>query len=299
MRRSSRYRNDHHLIPLRGETAAAQNVSALNAELATLANDIAQKQSVLDQVQSMQGAGGDVSSVAPLLNSPLVSSLIDREAGLANNEAELKSQYGSAHPQVIAATARTAQMRAQVRSEVNRAVAGLGRELAALNQRKAMLTSQMSANQSQVGEQGTDDVGLQALESNATSARTVYQSATTRLREIEAEGGMAQSDANLASEAIVPDKPDYPHKTVMLAGAFLGSIGLGTMLAFGAGAALPGVSRRRSFGGRDRVAHAGRFPPARRQDAPRGYGIGHSLVAPGRVAAFGAHQHDERGSHAP
>jgi succinoglycan biosynthesis transport protein ExoP len=238
----SRYRNEHHLIPLRGETAAAQNVSALNAELATLANDIAQKQSTRDQVQNMLHDGGDVSSVAPLLNSPLVTGLIDRESGLANNEAELKSQYGSAHPLVVAATARVAQMRGQVRSEVSRAVAGLNREVAALNQRKAMLSAQMAADQSKVGEQGADDVGLQALESNALSARNVYQSGTTRLREIEAEGGMAQSDASLASEAIVPDKPDFPHKAVMLAGAFLGSLGLGTMLAFGLGL-LSGVFR--------------------------------------------------------
>jgi succinoglycan biosynthesis transport protein ExoP len=238
----SKYRNEHHLIPLRGETTAAQNVSALNAELATLDNEIAGKQSTLDQVQSMQSAGGDVTAVAPLLNSPLISSLIDREAGLANNEAELKSQYGSAYPGVEAAKARTAQMRGQIHSEVNKAVAGLSRELAALNQRKAMLTTQMNSNQSNVGQQGNDDVGLQALDSNATSARNVYLSATTRLREIEAEQGMAQSDASLATEAIVPDKPDYPHKGVMLAGAFLGSLGLGTMLAFGAGL-LSGVFR--------------------------------------------------------
>jgi uncharacterized protein involved in exopolysaccharide biosynthesis/Mrp family chromosome partitioning ATPase len=238
----SKYRNEHHLIPLRGETTAAQNVSALNAELATLDNEIAGKQSTLDQVQSMQSAGGDVTAVAPLLNSPLISSLIDREAGLANNEAELKSQYGSAYPGVEAAKARTAQMRAQIHGEVSKAVAGLSRELAALNQRKAMLTTQMNANQSNVGQQGNDDVGLQALDSNATSARNVYLSATTRLREIEAEQGMAQSDASLATEAIVPDRPDYPHKAVMLAGAFLGSLGLGTILAFGAGL-LSGVFR--------------------------------------------------------
>ena len=238
----SKYRNEHHLIPLRGETTAAQNVSALNAELATLDNEIAGKQSTLDQVQSMQSAGGDVTAVAPLLNSPLISSLIDREAGLANNEAELKSQYGSAYPGVEAAKARTSQMRGQIHSEVNKAVAGLSRELAALNQRKAMLTQQMNSNQSNVGQQGNDDVGLQALDSNATSARNVYLSATTRLREIEAEQGMAQSDASLATEAIIPDKPDYPHRAVMLAGAFLGSLGLGTILAFGAGL-LSGVFR--------------------------------------------------------
>ena len=239
---AAKYRVDHHLIPLRGETTAVQSATAINAELATLANEIAQKQSTLDQVASMQSTGGDATSVAPLLNSPLISSLIDRQAQLENNEAELKSQYGSAYPGVQSARARTAQARAQVRSEISKAVTGLGREVAALNQRKVMLTQQLNANQSNVGQQGTDDVGLQALESNATSARNVYQSATTRLREIEAEQGMAQSDATLATEAIVPDKPDFPHKTVMLAGAFLGSLGLGTIAAFAMGL-LSGVFR--------------------------------------------------------
>ena len=239
---AAKYRVDHHLIPLRGETTAVQSATAINAELATLANEIAQKQSTLDQVASMQSTGGDATSVAPLLNSPLISSLIDRQAQLENNEAELKSQYGSAYPGVQSARARTSQARAQVRSEISKAVTGLGREVAALNQRKVMLTQQLNANQSNVGQQGTDDVGLQALESNATSARNVYQSATTRLREIEAEQGMAQSDATLATEAIVPDKPDFPHKTVMLAGAFLGSLGLGTVMAFAMGL-LSGVFR--------------------------------------------------------
>jgi uncharacterized protein involved in exopolysaccharide biosynthesis/Mrp family chromosome partitioning ATPase len=238
----SKYRIEHHLIPVRGETTAAQNVAALNAELATLANEIAQKQSTLDQVQSMKSAGGDVTSVAPLLNSPLISGLIDREAGLANNEAELRSQYGSAYPGVQAARARTSQMRAQVHSEVAKAIGGLNREVQALSQRKAMLTQQLNANQANVGEQGNDDVALQALEANATSARNVYQSASTRLREIEAEQGMAQSDASLAAEAIVPDKPDFPHKAVMVAGAFLGSLGLGTVIAFAMGL-LSGVFR--------------------------------------------------------
>ena len=239
---AAKYRNDHHLIALRGETTAVQSSSALNGELATLANEIAQKQSTLDQVASMQSSGGDASSVAPLLNSPLISSLMDRQAQLENNEAELKSQYGSAYPGVQSAKARTAQARAQVHSEISKAVTGLGREVAALNQRKAMLTQQLNASQTSVGQQGTDDVGLQALESNATSARNVYLSATTRLREIEAEQGMAQSDATLATEAIVPDKADFPHKTVMLAGAFLGSLGLGTIAAFAMGL-LSGVFR--------------------------------------------------------
>jgi succinoglycan biosynthesis transport protein ExoP len=230
----SHYRNDHHLIPLRGETTAAQSVSAINGELAALDNDIAQKQSVVDQVQSMQHSS-DAASIAPLLNSQLVASLIDREAGLANNEADLRSQLGTAHPQVIAAQARVTQMRAQVGAEVSKAASGLNRELAALNQRKAMLTSQMNAAQASVGQQGTDDVGLQSLESNAASARNVYQNATTRLREIEGEEGMTQSDATVTSEAIIPDKPDYPHKAVMLVGSLLGSLGLGTMAAFGAG----------------------------------------------------------------
>jgi uncharacterized protein involved in exopolysaccharide biosynthesis/Mrp family chromosome partitioning ATPase len=239
---AAKYRNEHHLIPLRGETTAAQSVTAFNGELAALANDIAQKQSVVDQVQSMLHGGGDAGSVAPLLNSPLIAGLTDREAGLANNEADLRSQLGSAHPQVVAAHARVAQMRQQVGAEVSKAVTGLNRELAALNQRKAMLTAQMNAAQTSVGQQGSDDVGLQSLESNAASARTVYQNATTRLREIEGEQGMAQSDATVATEAIIPDKPDYPHKGVMLAGAMLGSLGMGTMIAFATGL-LSGVFR--------------------------------------------------------
>jgi len=228
----AKYRNSHHLLPVRGETSASQSMAELTSSLSTLGNEIAEKQSIASQVQDMLHGGGDVDAVAPLLNSPLIQGLLDKEAELASTEAELKTQYGSAHPQVVAASARLEQMQTQVRGQIARSVEGLSKEVAALNQRKAILASQMTALQENVGQQGTDDVGLQELDSNATSARAVFLGALTRLREIEAERGMEQSDAHLASEAFGPKEPSFPHKSVMLLGAFIASLGLGAALAF-------------------------------------------------------------------
>jgi len=232
------YRGRHHLTPLRGETLVSQNLSDVNTQLTTLDNEIAQKQSSLNQLMNVIKTNGEMSAIAPLVNSstinaPLLRSLLEKESILASKDAELRTQYGSAHPKVVATAALLSQMHRQIMTEFSKNVDGLKQEITALAARRALLSTQLTNLQSRVGQQGDEDVHLQELLRAAETSRHVYQNALTRLKEIEMEQGVWRPDSQLVTEAVPAPFPFYPRKSLMIAGAFLASLCVGSGVAFG------------------------------------------------------------------
>lgn len=162
----AKYRTEHNLVSVKGETLDSQSLMELNSQITSLNNEIAKKQSLLSQLgPSWEGS--------------------------------------------------------------------LSKEVAALNERKMLMTSQLHEYQAHVSQQGDEDVGLQGLLHKAESSRQIYEAALTRIREIEIDAGISRSDAQVVSEALVPHYPSYPLKSMMLAGAFFSSLGLGAALAVG------------------------------------------------------------------
>ncbi|WP_158304353.1 GumC family protein [Beijerinckia indica] len=234
----AQYRSEHHLIPLRGETLATQNLGDVNGQLSAVESEITQKQSLLSQMTTVMKSNGNIMAIAPLVNSslvnaPLLRNLVEKEATLSSRDAELRTQYGKAHPQVIATGALLAQTHRQILAEITKTMDTLGQEITALQARRTLLTSQLSSLQSRVGQQGDEDVQLQELLRAAETSRHIYQSALTRLKEIEVEQGVSRPDSQLATEATPPPFPIYPRKSLMVVGAFLAGLCLGTGAAFG------------------------------------------------------------------
>lgn len=214
-----------------GETLLGQSLSELNTQLSAATSDLTQKQSTLRGLESL-AASGAVAASAPVLNSPIVQRLIDRESALAVAQADLGARFGSANPQVLANAAQLAQVRQQIRTEVNKAVIGLRNEVQTLEARRAALAANVRDLQSQVGDQSSADMRLQDLERDAASARSRYDAAAVRLEQIRVEAATLRADVQPLVEAATPEFPTYPRTQMIVVGTFLASLGVGAGLAF-------------------------------------------------------------------
>jgi uncharacterized protein involved in exopolysaccharide biosynthesis/Mrp family chromosome partitioning ATPase len=265
-----RFRRQNQLTPVRGETVVAQRLVELNTELSAATSALAEKQAALSQVQAAASSGLGASSSPAVLASPVIQRLIDRQAELQSNEADLRSRYADAYPAVQAAAAQTEKIRRAIQLEVSKVTRSLADEVAALTARKASLTATVQSLQSATGEQGTANVRLQELQRDADTEHRLYESMLTRLHEVDAERHMQWPDASIAVEARPPQFPSFPRTKMMLTGIFMVALGVGAGIAF----AFSQVSRTfRDVGhveGETGARVLGLFPLPPRRSSPRG-----------------------------
>lgn len=82
----------------------------------------------------------------------------------------------------------------------------------------------------QIARQGEDLITLQQLTREAEATRSLYQYFLTRLKETSAQQGIQQADSRVLSDAVIPNIPSAPRKSMILAlSAILGFM-LGTGL---------------------------------------------------------------------
>jgi uncharacterized protein involved in exopolysaccharide biosynthesis/Mrp family chromosome partitioning ATPase len=231
-----RYQTTNQLTPLRGETVITQRLAELNSQLVLATSQLAEKQSALHEVEWSSRVGGAIDTSAPAVqSSPLIRSLLERQSELQNSLADLSTQYGDAHPQVQAAAARLQKLRQTIYAEMSKVIAGLTEEVASLSARKASLAAAVAELQGTTGNQASANVRLQELQREADGMHRLYETMSTRLREIDAERHMSWPSSSVVVEAQPPRVPSFPRMKMMLTGIFIVSLGGGAGIAFGAG----------------------------------------------------------------
>ncbi len=225
------FQRQNQLTPLRqGETVITQRLGDLNAQLGDVTGQLAQKETALRQAQT---SGNNISASSPaVLASPVIQGLIQRQADLQAQQAELSARFGDNYPSVQAANGQLGRLRQAIRIEVGKVAAGLNEEVSALTARKAQLAAQVQSLQSESGVQGGANVRLQSLVREAESERKLYESLQTRLHEVDAEQHMQWPESNVVVAARPPLAPSFPRLKMMITGVFLVAVGIGAAIAF-------------------------------------------------------------------
>jgi uncharacterized protein involved in exopolysaccharide biosynthesis/Mrp family chromosome partitioning ATPase len=226
------YRQEHSLISLHSDlpgvpdTATSRHFAELNTDLDSVDAAITEKQSLLAQMRGALSAGA-ASSAASSLDSLVVQSLLEKHGELAANLAQLRATLGPEHPNVLAAEAAVKRNEQQTSAEIARSAASLSGQLTALQARRAAILAQVSNTSQKVGGESRDRVGLEELQREAATERTLYESLFVRLKQVDAERRLSVANAAIVVEATPPDFPVFPHKLLMTVGAFLTAIGTG------------------------------------------------------------------------
>jgi uncharacterized protein involved in exopolysaccharide biosynthesis/Mrp family chromosome partitioning ATPase len=235
------YRQRHHLISLHGkgggadgatDTVATQRLEQRNSDLSAISAALAEKSSTLAQVEQAARTGR-LDAIAPVLASPLIESLLAREAELSGTLAQLRANYGPTYPSVAAAGAALARNEGRLRTEADKLARSLRGEVAGLAERRAAVAAEVAALESKVAGESQASVDLSELQRGAETDRRIYESLFVRLKQVDAERRMQQANAAVVVEATPPDVPAFPRQRLMVAGTFLSALGVGVGLAFG------------------------------------------------------------------
>jgi capsular exopolysaccharide synthesis family protein len=225
------YRRANGLYETSNSTLTAAQLGELNSQMITAQSARAEARARLQQAEETLKGGGNVDSLPPVLNSPLIQSLQEKLADTERQQAEVSSTLGPKHPQRINMQAQIRDLKSRIHTEVGKVVEGLRAEAMTMDARYGSLRSSLNDAKGMAGSSNEKSVQLRQLEREAEASRSLFESFLLREKETSAEKSMQLADASIVSPAAVPRSPSFPPTTSMLVGSVIVGLLLGALAA--------------------------------------------------------------------
>lgn len=214
-----------------GGLVADQQLEALNQQLAAAKTRVEQQKTIYDQAQKITMADIQAGSIPEALQSNALVSLRTRYAQLLDSEAQLAANLGEQHPQLKAARAQAASMRASITAELDRIRASLKNNYQrAIGDRDA-LQARYNSMQKTLAQSSEARTTLIQLQNEAQALKDMYQSTLTRAETLGGRVAADPTSARIISAAVPPVKPSGAPKILLLIAGLLFGAAAGSALA--------------------------------------------------------------------
>ena len=221
-----RYKAEHNLNDAApGNSIVDQQMVGISAQVVQARSELAEKQAINDRINQLV-ASGNTADVAQIISSPLIVQLRTQQAALLAQEGDLNSRYGPLHPKIQAIQEQKRDLDIKIAQEINRLAASAANDVMTAKAHLQSLQTSLGGTEGTARSQNMARVQLQALESNATSTRTMYEAFVQRLRQSQGQDDVQAPESRIISSASIPLHPSGPKRGLII-GA---SIPLGLLL---------------------------------------------------------------------
>jgi exopolysaccharide transport family protein len=227
-----RYKATHHITtPVNGMSVVEQQIRDVNSQMVIAKADLAEKQANYNSLMTLQAAG-KASNSSQVLSSPLIATLRAQETDLNRQLADLSSRYLPSHPKIQDLQAQKENLEGKINEEIQRVVESIRNGVGVASAHVGSLEQSLAQLEGRGAGQDQSSVQLTALQSAATSTRSMYEAFLGRLSQTQDREGIQAPDARVISNAEVPDSPSFPKKGLSVALAIPAGLLLGLLLAF-------------------------------------------------------------------
>ena len=227
-----RYKAEHNITTTgTGVSVVQQQTTDISSQLIVAKADLAEKEASYNSIAALARSGRAADS-GLVVASPLISTLRSQETVIAGQLADLSSKYLPGHPKILDLQAQKANIEAKIAEEVQRIVDSVRNEVSIASAHVASLEGSLRQVETQGAGQNQDQVQLTALQSAATSTRSMYEAFLGRLSQTQGQEGIQTPDARVISNAEVSTVPSFPRKGLAIGIAVPAGLILGLILAF-------------------------------------------------------------------
>jgi exopolysaccharide transport family protein len=227
-----RYKATHHInTPVNGMSVVEQQIRDVNSQLVIARADFAEKQANFNSLVALQAAG-KAANASQVLSSPLIATLRAQETDLNRQLADLSNRYLPGHPKIQDLQAQKENLEGKINEEVQRIVESVRNAVSIASAHVGSLQGSLAGLEGQGAGQDQSSVQLTALQSAATSTRSMYEAFLTRLSQTQDREGIQAPDARIISNAEIPASPSFPKKGLSIALAIPAGFLLGLLMAF-------------------------------------------------------------------
>jgi polysaccharide biosynthesis transport protein len=226
-----RYKAAHNLNDSApGASIVDQQMVGISTQVVQARSELAEKQAVADRIAQLV-ATGNPADVAQIVSSPLIVQLRTQQAALLAQQADLNSKYGPLHPKMQATEEQKRDLDAKIAQEVGRLAASAANDVMVARAHLNSLQGSLGGTESTAHQQNMARVQLQAMESNATSTKTMYEAFVQRLRQSQNLDDVQTPESRIISSAAVPLYPTGPSRMLIVGAAAALGLLLGILAA--------------------------------------------------------------------
>ena len=227
-----RYKATNHITtPVNGMSVVDQQIRDVNSQLVIAKADLAEKQANYNSLVTLQAAG-KAANASQVLSNPLIATLRAQESDLNRQLADLSSRYLPSHPKIQDLQAQKENFEAKIDEEIQRIVESIRNSVSVAGAHVSSLEQSLARVEGRGAGQDKSSVQLTALQSAATSARSMYEAFLARLSQTQDREGIQAPDARVISNAEVPASSSFPKKGLSIALSIPAGFLLGILLAF-------------------------------------------------------------------
>jgi succinoglycan biosynthesis transport protein ExoP len=231
------YKTKNNIVDSGGQLLNEQQVTEYSTALVQAKAQVAEARARLDRVDAivnndkLDPAALDTGTVSDTLKNDVITHLRQQYADLANREAEWSRRYGPDHIANINLRYQMTAIRRSIVDELKRIAETYKSDFEIAQARETSIQKGLDDIVRQTQSKNQAQVTLTTLESNAQSARTLYDNFVQRYMESVQQQSFAITEARLITSATRPLKKSSPKTLLVLAIAAAG----GLLISFAAG----------------------------------------------------------------
>ncbi|WP_026606742.1 polysaccharide biosynthesis tyrosine autokinase [Methylocapsa acidiphila] len=226
------FKQANNIVESSGRLMNEQQMSEVTSQLILAHASTAESKARLDRVRQVMTQEIPDASLADALKSEVIIKLRGQYLETAGRESDWSKKYGGAHLATIALRNRMLELRRSIADEMGKIAQSYESEYEIAQTREAAIQKSLESAVADSRITGHAQVQLSELESNAQTARTMYENFLQRYMEAVQEQSFPISEARLISPADSPTTRSHPNTLFVLAVTGAG----GMMVAFGVAA---------------------------------------------------------------
>lgn len=216
-------------------------------ELQDLSRQLIDAQAAYNRAETLYNqvnSGATISELGDLpevINHPAVQNVKREQIGAQSRVSELSKVYGPKHPKMIAAQAELRSIQDSLNDQIRSLVSGVNTEFSTAKLKLDALREEVNVNKESFRKLTNLESRHKALQREVDINQQLYSSFFTRLNETSEIGGFESANARMLDLAVPPGAPSKPKKGLIIAAAFIVSLGFGVFLALAMDALNSGI----------------------------------------------------------
>jgi uncharacterized protein involved in exopolysaccharide biosynthesis len=221
------YRSQNDILDGQNNSVlATQQLSELSSEMTRVRAARANAEAKAQSVRAILESGASIETVPEILASGLIQRLREQQVQLKSQIADLSITLLDNHPRIKGLRSQLADLNGQIRAEAGKVLMSLETEAKTAALREKELAANLNGLKAESSRVGDEEVGLRALEREATAQRDLLESYLTRYREAASrkDSNYQVPDARIFANAEIPSEPYFPKFIPTVSAAFAGSL---------------------------------------------------------------------------